>query len=238
VLRARLCPVHAPGGPGLTGGRRPGCDPGCGCAANEFGERDARNDLKKLRKSGPATTTRWLIDALSVGGVEGWSVLDIGAGVGAVHLELLAAGAAEALDIDASPAYVAAARSEAARRGSSDRVRHEVGDFVAMAADIEPADVVALDRVVCCYRDMAALVTLSAERARRRYGLVYPRDSWWIRTGARVMNAVAGLFRSRIRFYAHRTADVDGLVRAAGLEPRFRRTTTFWQVAVYERPTP
>ena len=236
MLRDRLRPVHAPGGQGLTGGRRPGCDPGCACAANEFGERDARKDLAAYRKSGPDRTTRWLIDALAVGGVEGWSVLDIGAGVGAVHLELLDAGAAAAIDVDVSPAYVAAARDEAARRGRSDAVRHEVGDFVAMAEDLEPVDVVALDRVVCCYRDMAALVTLSAARARRRYGLVYPRDSWWIRAGARTMNAVARLFRRPIRFYAHRTADVDGLVRAAGLEPRFHRTTVFWQVAAYERP--
>jgi SAM-dependent methyltransferase len=177
-----------------------------------------------------------LIDALSVGGVEGWSVLDIGAGVGAVHLELLDSGASAAVDVDVSPAYVAAARDEAARRGKADRVRHEVGDFVSMAETVAPADVVALDRVVCCYRDMAALVSLSAQRAGRRYGLVYPRDSWWIRSGAACVNAVTRLFRARTRFYAHRTADVEGLVRAAGLEPRFRRTTIFWQVAVYERP--
>jgi hypothetical protein len=131
---------------------------------------------------------------------------------------------------------VAAARDEAARRGSSDRVRHEVGDFVALAPDVAPADVVALDKVVCCYANMAALVSLSAARARRRYGLVYPRDSWWIRAGARVANTFAGLFRSRVRMHAHRTADVDGLVRAAGLVPLSRRTNIFWQVAVYERP--
>jgi SAM-dependent methyltransferase len=163
-------------------------------------------------------------------------VLDVGAGVGAVHLELLAAGAAAALDVDASPAYVAAARDEAARRGSSDRIRYEVGDFVALAQQVEPADVVVLDRVVCCYSDMEPLVALSAERARHRYGLVYPRDSWWIRAGARFANAVTRLFRSKTRIYAHRTADVDGLVRAAGLQPQSTRTTIFWQVAVYERP--
>ncbi|MFL5727245.1 MAG: methyltransferase domain-containing protein [Chloroflexota bacterium] len=172
-----------------------------------------------------------------MGGVDGWSVIDIGAGVGAVHLELLDAGAAAAIDVDISPAYVAAARDEAARRGHADRVTHTVGDFVALASGLDPADVVALDRVVCCYADMAALVSLSADRARRRYGLVYPRDSWWIRTGARVANAVTHLFRSRVTFHAHRTADVDRLVRASGLQPRFHRRTVFWQVAVYERPT-
>jgi SAM-dependent methyltransferase len=164
-------------------------------------------------------------------------VLDIGAGVGAVHLELLDAGAAAAVDVDASPAFVEAARSEAARRGTSDRVTYQVGDFVALAPEVAPAEIVALDRVVCCYPDMAALVSLSTARARRRYGLVYPRDSWWIRSGARIANALTALFRSRIRIHIHATADVDGLVRAAGLEPRFRRSTIFWQVAVYERPT-
>ena len=54
--------------------------------------------------------------------------------------------------------------------------------------------------------------------------------------GARVGNAFAGLFRSKTRIHVHATREVEGLVRAAGLEERMRRTTTFWQVAVYERP--
>jgi SAM-dependent methyltransferase len=164
-------------------------------------------------------------------------VLDVGAGVGTVHLALLDKGAVTAVDVDASPAYVAAARDEAARRGHSERVTYRVGDVVALGADVSPADVVALDKVVCCYADMAALVELTADRARWRYGLVYPRDAWWIRTAARVMNTVTHLFRSKVTFHAHRTADVEALVRAAGLEQRFLRTTTFWQVAVYERPS-
>ena len=191
----------------------------------------------RFRSSGPADTTTWLIEALTTGGVEGLTVLDIGAGVGAVHLALLESGAAAAVDVDASSAYVAAARDEAARRGVSDRVHHEVGDFVALAPSVEAADVVVLDRVVCCYGDMAALVSLSADLARRRYGLVYPRDEAWIRFGAGLMNAVGRLFRSQVRFYAHRAADVDGLIRAAGLAPAARRTNLFWQMVVYERTT-
>jgi magnesium-protoporphyrin O-methyltransferase len=173
---------------------------------------------------------------LSAGGVDGWTVLDIGAGVGAVHLSLLESGASAAVDVDVSPAYVAAARDEAARRGLSEKVRHEVGDFVTLAPTVEAADVVALDRVVCCYGDMASLVSLSAARARRRYGLVYPRDRAWIRFGARVANAFSRLFRSRVRIHAHRTAEVDGLIRAAGLAPAAQRTSLIWQMVVYERP--
>ena len=169
-----------------------GCDPHCGCrVGNEFGERAARDDLKPYRKSGAGTTTRWLIDGLEAGGVAGMTVLDIGAGVGAVHQQLLADGAIAALDVDGSPAYVNAAREEAAWRGTADRVRYEVGDFVELAPGIGESDIVALDRVICCYPDMPSLVRLSVAYAtldrapppKQQPGLVYPRDTMpWIMT--------------------------------------------------------
>jgi magnesium-protoporphyrin O-methyltransferase len=155
--------------------------------------------------------------------------------VGAVHLELLKAGAEHATDVDGSPAYVAVARGEAARQGVADRVDYRTGDFVELAPEVHPADLVALDRVVCCYPDMRALVRQSAERARRRYGLVYPRDAGWIRAGSALANAVARLFRRRVRIWIHRTADVEAIVAAAGLTPTFRRQGILWQVVVFER---
>ncbi len=215
---------------------RPACGPGCNCGGNEFGEGAAQRSLRAYRRSGPTGTTAWLIDGLRADGVAGMTVLDIGAGVGAVHQELLAAGAARAVDVDGSPAYVAAAREESVRRGTADRVRHEVGDFVALAPGIEPADIVALDRVVCCYPDMEALVRASVDHARRRYGLVYPRDTWWIRVGGRLLNGCARLFRQRVRVYIHATTAVDTIVRAGGFVPGIRRTNLYWQVAIYERP--
>lgn len=217
-------------------GSSPVCGPGCACAVgNEFGERQARRDQKAYRKKGPDRTTGWLIEGLADGGIDGLSVLDIGAGVGAVHLALLDAGAASAVDVDGSPAYVTVAREEARRLGRSAAVRHETGDFVELAPSLEPADLVALDRVVCCYPDMDALVRRSVALARRRYGLVYPRDTWWIRAGGAVLNAVSRLFRQRIRAWVHPAADVDAIIRAAGFVPRLERRTAFWQVVVYER---
>ena len=195
-----------------------------------------RSDLRAYRRSGPDKTTRWLIEGLAAGGVEGLTVLDIGAGVGAVHHALLTAGARTAVDVDGSPAYVAAARAEAERLGTAERVTYETGDFVAMADRVETADLVALDRVVCCYPDWEALVRLSVARARHRYGLVYPRDTWWTRAWASVLNAVARLARQRSRAYIHPTAAIDSIVRGEGLLPRLQRAGLFWQVVVYERP--
>jgi 2-polyprenyl-3-methyl-5-hydroxy-6-metoxy-1,4-benzoquinol methylase len=219
----------------------PACGPGCACSiGNEFGAFAAARDLKSYRRSGPSRTTRWLLEGLtgeggSRDGLAGLTVLDIGAGVGAVHLALLQAGAALAVDIDGSPAYVDVARGEASRQGVGDRVSYEIGDFVELAATIEPADLVALDRVVCCYPDMRALVRLSVARARRRYGLVYPRDATWIRIGSRVLNLFMRLTRQRTRSWVHRTAEVDAIVREAGFKPNFERSALFWQAVVYER---
>ena len=229
------------------GGQRPTCGPGCACAVgNEFGERAARHDLEAYHQSGPDRTTRWLLDGLRGGGaaeasggdppsIDGLTVLDIGAGVGAVHLELLRSGAAAAVDVDGSPAYVDVARGEAVQLGLADRVTYLGGDFVALAPTIAPADLVALDRVICCYPDMRALVRLSVARTRRRYGLVYPRDRSWIKLGGAVLNGLSRIARRRLRFHVHRTADVDAIVRAAGFTLLVSRTTWFWQVVVYER---
>jgi len=106
---------------------------------------------------------------------------------------------------------------------------------VELAADIPAADVVTLDRVVCCYHDMRALVGLSSERAGRLYGLVYPRDRWWMRATRIVMNLALWSVRHQFRFYVHPTRAVDALVRAKGLAPRFYGQTPIWQIAVYGR---
>ena len=83
---------------------------------------------------------------------------------------------------------------------------------------------------------MAALVGRSAALARRRYGLVYPRDSWLGRVGVALLNIQFRLSRSSFRTYVHRTAEVDALLAAHGLVKRLERTTLIWQLALYERP--
>jgi magnesium-protoporphyrin O-methyltransferase len=211
----------------------PGGDP---AYERQFDARHADDQLRAYRRDGPAPMTRRLIDALAAGGLEGRTVLDIGAGIGAVHLELLREGAERAVDVDFSSAYIEAARGEAVQQGHAEKVRYVMGDFVAVADDIESADIVALDRVVCCYADMVALVTSSAAHARYRYGLIYPRDTLFGRIGIAVFNLSQRLIRSSFRAHVHRTGDVEALVAASGLVPRHRGTNLLWQLAVYERP--
>jgi magnesium-protoporphyrin O-methyltransferase len=200
-----------------------------------FGEGSARSLLKRYRKKGPAKPTRLLIEALAREGVSGQTLLDIGGGVGAISMELLKSGVTSATQIDASPAFVVAATSEAAREGVSDRFAARQGDFVALAEDTPEVGIVTLDKVICCYPDMRALVGQSAAKATRLYGAVYPRDAWWARCAGAMLNATAWLFRMQLRNHIFSTAAVDAVIRERGLTPRSQRYAGYWQVVVYGR---
>lgn len=203
--------------------------------SEQFNDDEARRDLLTYRADGPDPTTRRLVDALVREGVEGASLLDIGGGVGAVQLELLSAGVARSVDVDASEPYLAVARSEAEERGWADRTAYLHGDFTTLADQVQPADVVTLDRVVCCYPDARALIGLSAARARRLYGLVHPVDRWWTRLLARAGNLGYRLFRNPYRMYVHRQALIDEMVRREGLQIADLHQGWFWRMAVYRR---
>jgi len=200
-----------------------------------FDNKAAANDLKAYRRKGPSKTTQMLIDALKAAGVEAMTLLDIGGGVGAIQHELMKAGISQATHVDASTAYIAAAKDEANRQGYADRVSYHYGDFVELAPDIQEVDIVTLDRAICCYHDMPALVGLSSTRASKLYGLIYPRDVWWIKLGISIVNFGSRLLRKDYRFFVHPSKAVDTVLGNNGFKQRFHRKTFFWQVTVYAR---
>ena len=210
----------------------------CDGIERQFDGAVARRQLRRFRRRGPAKTTRWLLDAITEGGVRGRTFLDIGGGVGAIQHDLMDRGAEGGTHADASSAYVETARSEAEARGYANRMRYLEGDFVELADEIEPADLVTLDRVVCCYPDMPALIGASAPRAKRALGLVFPRDTRLIRAGITAINLVQRIRRHPFRVFLHRLADVEERVEGHGLSKRFHRRSLLWHVLVFTRPEP
>ena len=195
--------------------------------------------LKRFRRRGPDRTTQLLIegvrDALSNGDASPTTLLDVGAGIGAIHHELLTNGVDRAVHLDASSAHLAVAREETERRGHSARVEFVRGDFVDIADRIAPADVVTLDRVICCYHDMPRLVRLSAEHARRMYGAVYPRGTIVVRAVLIVINLIMRIKRSPFRVFHHDPVEIDAVLRGTGLKRRRIQRRFGWEVVVYER---
>ena len=209
----------------------------CHCQDSEklFDEKTAKRDLRNYLKKGPSTATRLLLDALSAEGVSGLSLLDIGGGVGAIQLELLKAGASGGAAVDASTAYLELAKEEARRQGLEERVSYTHGDFVELAPDVAEADIVTLDKVICCYPHMQELVGLSSGRARKFYGVIYPRDTWWTKVGFAIGNLFISLRHSDFRVYIHASEAVDNVVLGNGLKPHFSKNKGLWQVVLYAR---
>lgn len=164
-------------------------------------------------------------------------MLDIGGGLGAIPHALLAAGASQATQVEASSAYLNAAQRESQRFNIEDRVTFLYGDFVELAPDVPSADIVTLDKVVCCYDNMPELIELSAARAGKLYGVVFPRDRWLYRVIVPVVNFFIGMSNSPFRMFLHRTEDVEQILGNQGLEKQYHNQSIFWQVMVYTRTT-
>lgn len=211
----------------------------CQGIEQQFNDAEARKKLRRLRRRGPDRTTRMLIEAirhaLADRELHEPVLLDVGAGIGAIHHELLDAGVSRAIHVDASPAHMTAAREEATRRGHDARVAFVPGDFVDLAKGIDEAEVVTLDRVICCYHDMPRLVSLSAAKARKIYGAVYPRRTAWMPVFFTVTNFMMRLKKSPFRIFLHDPEAIDGVLRQNGLGRTFLRRTVAWEIVVYER---
>jgi len=196
----------------------------------------ARKSLRRYRKKGLDDVERRLVDAALAEGVDGARVLEIGGGVGALQAELLAAGAASGEVVELVPAYEPYAHELAELRGLVGRTRFRVVDVLEEPGAVERADVVVLNRVVCCSPDGVALAELAARLARRTLLLSYPRDAWWVRLGVRSMNAGLWLARRSFRVFVHSPAQLTAAGEAAGLALELCGRGPFWEYAIFRRP--
>ena len=211
------------------------CSAFCAATERQFSPGVAAHDLARYRRKGPDATTRLLCELLTASSSTGGTLLDIGAGVGALTLELLSAGFRHATAVDASPAYVVIGHEEAERRGLAADVDWLEGDFVNLAPQLPPADVVTLDRVVCCYPAYEPLLESALDHARQIVGVSYPRDRWYIRAVIAVENGARWLRGSAFRTFVHPPGGMAALLRTRGFRLVARRTTIAWAVDVYAK---
>lgn len=213
------------------------CCTHCQATDKQFGPAMARRDLRRYHKKGPDKTTKMLLSAIRERGLSSGTLLDVGAGVGVLHHELLGQEIVAATHVEPSSAYLGEARAETTRRGNSDRVTFVQGDFVEVAPQVADADLVTLDRVICCYPDYRGLLQAAGSKARRLCALSYPRDRWTVRLAITIINLFLRLRGSAFRVFVHPSAAVDAAMRDLGFQPCSRETTVVWQALLYERRT-
>ena len=200
-----------------------------------FTDRVARRDADRYRRKGLARNAQRLVDFVCRHGIQGRTVLEVGGGVGAIQLELLRAGAMRATSVELSRAYEPYAAELLRATGLEGRVERRLLDFAEAADAVDPADVVVLHKVVCCYPDYEALIGAAAAHATHQLALTYPRGSWWMRFGISVANLLERLRRRTFRAYVHPPAAIIAIAQSHGLEPTTRHRGPLWEFCGLER---
>jgi magnesium-protoporphyrin O-methyltransferase len=200
-----------------------------------FSEKNAVGEAKRYRRSGLDGTSRRVFDLIKSQDVEGKTLLEVGGGVGAIEIELLKAGIARAVNVELTPTYEVAASELLVEAGLTDRVERKVMDFVEADTSVEVADVVVMNRVICCYADMPKLAGAAADHARGMLVMSFPNRRWWTRLGLLLANVGFRIIRMQFRVFLHPPARIVAAVEERGFRTRLNQPGLLWQVVALER---
>jgi hypothetical protein len=200
-----------------------------------FSERGARAQARRYRRNGLDDTSRRIVQLLKERGVEGLTLLEVGGGIGAIQIELLKAGLARAVSVELTPSYEESAGELLREAGFEDRVERKVMDFAGAGAEIDAADIVVMNRVICCYPDLPRLEGAAADHARDLLVMSFPKERWWTRVLVAMANVGMGITRREFRIFLHPMAQILAAGRQHGLELSADHAGVFWQVAAMRR---
>ncbi len=202
-----------------------------------FKPRVARRSLRRYRKKGLDPLERRMVESAVEGGLEGARVLEIGGGIGAIQTELLQAGAERGEVVELVSAYELYARELARERGFEERTSFRIADVLDGAGMVEPAEVVVMNRVVCCSPDGIELTAAAARLARRTLVFSFPRDTVLLRAGLGLLNGGLWLMRRSFRVFVHPRDALVAAAEAEGLTLENTGRGLAWEFVALRRAT-
>lgn len=207
--------------------------PGC-CEPDDyqsvFSRRFARRQSRRYDRRGLTPAAQGIVDFATSQGITGATVLEIGGGVGHLHIELLRRGASHVTNLEMSRNYEAEATRLLEQTEMSTRVTRRFLDIAQAPNEVEPADIVVLHRVVCCYPDYALLLSAAASHAHKALVYSHPAANVVNRVQFGAENTYRLLTRNAFRAFIH---PADGMVNAAksnGLDVAYKRHSRDWDV--------
>jgi protein-L-isoaspartate O-methyltransferase len=209
------------------------CDPDD--YAEVFDHRFASRVARGFGRRGLDRTRRRVVDFLDDHGIEDATVLEIGGGLGELHVELLRRGARTATNLELSSGYEREASRLLEQTGLVDRVTRRLLDVATSPDEVAPADIVVLHRVVCCYPDYERLLTAASDHARRLLVFSHPRRHVLTRSIIGLENLGRRLRHHGFRAFVHSPEAMVATVEANGLVMRQCHRGVAWTVAGFER---
>ncbi len=185
----------------------------------------------RFEKRGPNRRQQRLLAKVDVS--PGSDVLDLGCGIGALGLTLLERGARHATFVDVSAAYLRTARHLTHKHNLLEQSDFLLGD--AATLDLPDADVVTLDRVVCCYPDAARLLHAASAHSQRYLIFSYPRVNLLMKLGRAFLNGIMRLVGQEYRFFLHAPDTLYAAARQHGHTVQHETTAGVWRIVVFGR---
>jgi SAM-dependent methyltransferase len=207
----------------------------CASGADACFSKSAGYYARRYRRRGLDRAQRELRNGLLAVGVSGRSVLDVGCGVGGLLIDLIGDGASSGTGIDVSQGMIEKAASLARDRGVSTQVKFQLGDYAAEGGETIRADIVVMDKVLCCYPDPGALVKRVAASGAETLAVSYPRDGFLARVSFTAMNLLGKILRWSFYPFYHDPRALDAALAGAGFRASRRSTTPFWQIVILKR---
>jgi magnesium-protoporphyrin O-methyltransferase len=202
-----------------------------------FSEKRAHAEARRYRSRGLDRTSRRILELLTRQGIVGRTLLEVGGGIGAIQIELLRAGMTRAVNIELTPTYEAAAQGLLREAGLEDRVERRVTDFAEAAGEVEAADIVIMNRVICCYPDMPKLAGAAADHTREVLVVSFPKERWWTRALISVGDLALRVARQQFQVFLHSPDKIIATAERHGLKTASTQTSFFWEVASLRRNT-
>lgn len=209
----------------------------CNCGLDEIFTNDvSKRDARKYRRRGLDVRARRMLQALEKRvGLSGRSTLEVGIGTGGFTIEMLRRGTTASIGVDALANQLRQAQRLAEEAGVADRLKLRQGDFTEIADEVAPADVVVLDRVVCCYPNWHSLLDEVTTHARTAIVMSYPRASWYNRIWIKSANLAMRALRRAFRLHLHSPADMRGLLQRKGFSTEVIGYRLPWELLIATR---
>jgi Methyltransferase domain len=200
-----------------------------------FSEKRARAEARRYRRRGLDPTSRRIAEFLKRQGIQGRTLLEVGGGIGAIQIELLKAGITRAVNIELTPTYEEAARALLREAGFEARVERRLMDFAEATGEVEAADIVIMNRVICCYPDMPKLAGVAADHTRELLVMSFPKERWWTRAVVGMGDFVLRVARQQFQVFLHPPDEIIATAERHGLKTVSNQTSFFWEVASLRR---